>query len=78
MSREVAEGYYGVVLGDDGSIDSEATESKRDEIRGSRGELSGFDHGELPPLDEQRRTIAGTRRAFNEWLSGELGKNGGG
>ena len=78
VSREAAEGYYGVVLGDDGSIDFEATESKRDEIRGSRGELSGFDHGELPPLDEQRRTIAGTRRAFNEWLSGELGKNGGG
>ncbi|HZF59852.1 MAG TPA: hydantoinase B/oxoprolinase family protein [Rubrobacter sp.] len=78
VSREAAEGDYGVVLGDDGSTDSEATESKRDEIRGSRGELSGFDHGELPPLDEQRRTIAGTRRAFNEWLSGELGKNGGG
>ena len=78
VSREAAEGDYGVALGDDGSTDSEATESKRDEIRGSRGELSGFDHGELPPLDEQRRTIAGTRRAFNEWLSGELGKNGGG
>jgi N-methylhydantoinase B len=50
----------------------------REEIRGNRGDLPDFDHGELPPLDEQRRTIAGTRRALNEWLSGELGKNGGG
>jgi N-methylhydantoinase B len=40
----------------------------------SRGESPGFDHGDLPPLDEQRRMIAETRRKFNEWLSGELGK----
>ena len=40
----------------------------------SRGESSGFDHGDLPPLDEQRRIITKTRRKFDEWLSGELGK----
>nr|MBA2782077.1 hypothetical protein [Rubrobacteraceae bacterium] len=59
-------------------VDAGATESKRGEIRGSRGELPDFDHGELPPLAEQRRIIADTRRTFNAWLSGELGKNGGG
>jgi N-methylhydantoinase B len=77
VSREAAEEEYCVVLGDDGSVDAGATNSRREEIRGSRGELPGFDHGELPPLDEQRLTIASTRREFNAWLSGELGKNGG-
>jgi N-methylhydantoinase B len=78
VSREAAESEYGVALGEGGSVDAGATESKREEIKGSRGELSDFDHGVLPPLAEQRRIIAGTRRAFNAWLSGELGKNGGG
>jgi len=77
ISREAAESEYGVVLGEDGSVDVAATEARRAEIGDSRGELPAFDHGELPPLDEQRHLIAGTRRAFNEWLSGELGKNGG-
>lgn len=76
VSREAAESEYGVVLGEDGSVDAAAMESKRAEIGESRGELPDFDHGELPPLEEQRRTIASTRRAFNEWLSGELGKAG--
>jgi N-methylhydantoinase B len=62
-----------VVIRDDGSVDTEETESKRVEIKGSRGELLDFDHGDLPPLEEQRRMIAETRRKFNEWLSGELG-----
>ncbi|MDQ3943136.1 MAG: hypothetical protein M3254_08540, partial [Actinomycetota bacterium] len=61
-------------VGGDGSVDAGATESKREEIKDSRGESPGFDHGDLPPLDEQRRVIAETRRKFNEWLSGELGK----
>ena len=80
ISPEAAENAYGVVVGDDGSVDPESTESRREEIRGSRGESPAFDRGELPPLEDQRRMIAETRRAFNEWLSGELGKaqgNGG-
>jgi N-methylhydantoinase B len=54
-------------------VDASATEAKREETRGGRAELLGFDHGDLPPLEEQRRAIAETRREFNEWLSGELG-----
>jgi N-methylhydantoinase B len=73
VSRETAANEYGVVLHEDGTIDASATESKREEIRGSRGELPAFDHGPLPPLEEQRRMISDTRRRFNEWLSQELG-----
>ena len=78
VGRKVAEGEYGVVLDDAGSVDAAATESRREETKGRRTEPPDFDHGELPPLSEQRRIIADTRRAFNEWLSGELGKKGGG
>jgi N-methylhydantoinase B len=74
ISPEAAESVYGVVVDEDGSVDAAATESKREEIKASRGESPEFDHGDLPPLDEQRRKIAETRRKFNEWLSGELGK----
>jgi N-methylhydantoinase B len=80
LSPEAAENVYGVVISEDGSVDPEATNARREEIRGSRDEAPGFDHGNLPPLEEQRRMIAETRRTFNEWLSGELGKaraNGG-
>ena len=73
ISPESAEREYGVVVGEGGAVDASATEAKRGEIRGSRGDLPGFDHGDLPPLEEQRRAIAETRREFNEWLSGELG-----
>jgi N-methylhydantoinase B len=77
VSRETAASEYGVVLDEDGSVDGSATESKREEIRGSRGELPAFDHGPLPRLEEQRRMIAETRRKFNEWLSQELGGTNG-
>ena len=78
VSPEAAEREHGVVLADDGSVDASATEARREEIRGGRGDLLDFDHGDLPPLEEQRRAIAETRREFNEWLSGELGATGGG
>ena len=77
VGRETAESEYGVVLDQDGSVDASATESRREELRGSRGELPAFDHGPLPPLEEQRRMIAETRRRFNEWLSQELGGTNG-
>ena len=74
VSREAAEEEYGVVLNDDGSVNAVQTESRREGLRGQRdGELPQFDHGPLPPLEEQRRLIAETRRKFNEWLSHELG-----
>ena len=77
VGRETAENEYGVVLDEGGTVDASGTESKREEIRGSRGELPAFDHGPLPPLEEQRRIIADTRRNFNEWLSQELGGTNG-
>lgn len=78
MSRESAEEDYGVLLGDDGSVDTEATDERRRTMRNLRiGELPQFDRGPLASLDEQRRIIATTRREFNEWLSGELGGKGG-
>ncbi len=74
VSREAAESEYGVMLTENGSVDPDAAGTKRDEIKNSReGELPEFDHGALPSLEEQQRTIADTRREFNEWLSAELG-----
>jgi N-methylhydantoinase B len=75
VSREAAESEYGVVIVDNGSVDAAATETKREEIGSNRPEPPGFDHGDLPPLEEQRHAIAETRRKFNEWLSQELGGN---
>ena len=59
------------------AVDAQMTEAKREELRGSRGELPDFDHGPLPPLEEQRCIIAETRRKFNEWISHELGGTNG-
>ena len=78
VSPEAAENEHGVVLAGDGSVDASATETRRGEIRGGRGDLLDFDHGDLPPIEDQRRAIAETRRRFNAWLSGELGATGGG
>jgi N-methylhydantoinase B len=73
VSPEAAEREYGVVLDESGRVDTSATDSKREELRSGRGEVPEFDHGPLPPLEEQQRVIAETRRKFNEWLSHELG-----
>ncbi|HKZ26985.1 MAG TPA: hydantoinase B/oxoprolinase family protein, partial [Rubrobacteraceae bacterium] len=78
VSPEAADREHGVVLAGDGSVDASATEARRGEIDGGRGDLLDFDHGDLPPIEEQRRAIAETRREFNAWLSGELGEIGGG
>jgi N-methylhydantoinase B len=73
VGPEAAASGYGVVVGEDGAVDAGATESKREEMKTGRGDQPGFDHGNLPALEEQRRMVADTRRRFNEWLSGELG-----
>src|SRR5918997_562141 len=72
ISPEAAEAEYGVVV-INGSVDATATASRRGQISETRAEPPGFDHGDLPPLEDQRRAVAETRRRFNEWLSGELG-----
>jgi N-methylhydantoinase B len=50
VSREKARESYGVVIGEDGSADAEATEQERERQRAERGEPLAFDFG--PPLDE--------------------------
>lgn len=78
VSVAAAEEEYGVILADDGAVDSEATEALRARMREARTEeLPRFDHGPLPPLEEQRRLIAEDRRRFNEWSSQEAGARDG-
>jgi N-methylhydantoinase B len=50
VSREKALASYGVVIGEDGTADVEATEKERERQRAERGEPLAFDFG--PPLDE--------------------------
>ena len=50
VSREFAREGYGVVIGDDGTADEEATEAERARQREERGEALAFDFG--PPLDD--------------------------
>ena len=50
VSREFAREGYGVVIGDDGTADEEATEPERARQREERGEALAFDFG--PPLDD--------------------------
>jgi N-methylhydantoinase B len=74
VSREAAEEEYGVVLDDQGGVDEEKTEARREELKSQRTDpLSQFDHGPLPSLEEQREEVSETRRRFDEWLSEERG-----
>jgi len=45
VSREKALASYGVVLGDDGTVDADATERERERQRTARGEAKAFDFG---------------------------------
>jgi N-methylhydantoinase B len=47
VSRETARSDYGVVLDQAGDVDRAASETLRQSMRTSRGELSQFDFGEL-------------------------------
>lgn len=79
VSRESAEAEYGVVLAADGGVDEAATEARRGELRNARAEEPPrFDRGPVPPLEDQRRAIADSRRRFNEWLSRESARERGG
>jgi N-methylhydantoinase B len=45
VSAESARGDYGVLLGDDGTVDADATGRRRDELRARRGFVPFFDRG---------------------------------
>ena len=76
VGQEAADAEYGVILDDHGSPDTEATGKHREDLLSRRGgDLPQFDHGDLPPLEEQRERVAASRRHFDEWLSGELGSS---
>jgi N-methylhydantoinase B len=50
VTRDKALRSYGVVLGDDGAVDADATDAERSRQRDERGPAKDFDFG--PPLDE--------------------------
>jgi N-methylhydantoinase B len=50
VSRQKARTAYGVVLGDDGTVDAAATEAERAAQRSARGDALAFDFG--PSLEE--------------------------
>lgn len=66
VSESAARTEYGVVLNDDGTLDEEATEEQRDEIRASREDLEAFDYGPLPDDETLEARIADERRAFTD------------
>ena len=66
VSEAAAREDYGVVLADDGTVDEEATQTRREEIRTERDELADFDYGPLPDDEELARQIAQEREAFEE------------
>ena len=74
VSPEAAEEEYSVILDDRNEVDTEKTESRREELKKERTDpLPEFDHGPLPSLEKQREEVIETRRRFDEWLSEELG-----
>jgi N-methylhydantoinase B len=75
VSPESAREEYGVVINEDGTPEPDKTQAHREELRSARTEEAPqFDLGPIPPLEEHRAEISGSRRRFNEWLSGELGR----
>ena len=65
VTKEQAHEDYGVVIADDGTVDEDATERRRDEIGKSRDELEEFDYGPLPDYADLEEQIAEERREFN-------------
>ena len=58
VSASQAESAYGVVLAEDGSVDADATEARRAELREDRDELEAFDYGPLPDEETMAEEIA--------------------
>ena len=65
ISGAAAEEEYGVVLGEDGTVDGAATEDRRSEIRADRDDLAEFDYGPLPDEADLAERIAEERREFD-------------
>ncbi len=65
ISAREAKEAYGVVVGDDGSLDTDATETRREEIRSTREPSGQFDFGPLPKYDDLAEQIATERAEFN-------------
>jgi N-methylhydantoinase B len=66
VSASQAESAYGVVLAEDGSVDADATEARRAELREDRDELEAFDYGPLPDEETMAGEIAAERREFDD------------
>jgi N-methylhydantoinase B len=66
ISESEAHGDYGVVLGDNGTVDHEATGDRRDEIRRDRDDLQAFDYGSVPDYAALSDGIAQERKEFDE------------
>jgi N-methylhydantoinase B len=66
VSEEAAREEYGVVLGEDGTVDEGATERQREDIRESRDDLQEFDYGPLPDEETLAEGIAEERREFDQ------------
>jgi N-methylhydantoinase B len=64
VTEEKAYENYGVVIADDGTVDEEATATRREDIRGSREDLEEFDYGPLPDEEALAEQIAKERREF--------------
>ncbi len=71
VSVEAAREHYGVIVSTRGEIDTKATEDARSRLRAERREISQFDFGPLPPIDELRRQIANERREFDARVARE-------
>ena len=66
LSADAAHEEFGVVLTDSGTVDEAATETRREEIRETRGEAAAFDYGPLPDEEELADRIAAERAAFED------------
>ncbi|ELY56283.1 N-methylhydantoinase B 2 [Natronococcus amylolyticus DSM 10524] len=64
ISEVTAREEYGVVLDDDGAVETTATEERRNEIRSNRDEPDAFDYGPLPDNETLEAQIANERREF--------------
>jgi N-methylhydantoinase B len=64
VSEAAAAEEYGVVV-TDGTVDEQATENRREDMRATRDDLAEFDYGPLPDDDDLEAQIAAERREFD-------------
>lgn len=66
VSSAAAREEYGVVVGDDGTVDGAATDDRRAEIRERRDDLEEFDYGPLLDDEDLAERIAAERHEFDD------------